>query len=64
MLGLEPGDVMLARSVRLIAILVLDEAKADEGVHLVAVAAHRLGEFLHAPDIGIGAVLHDPRSGL
>ena len=56
MLGLEPGDVVLA-----IRFLVLHQAEADEGVHLVAVAPDILVELFDPAHIGIGLVLHHAR---
>ena len=60
--GFEPGDVMLAlRPIAARAVLfLLDQAEAHEGVHLVTVAAHVLGQLLHPPHIGIGLVFHHP----
>ena len=56
MVGLEESDE--AR-----ALLVLDFAEADEGVHLVEVAADLLGHPLEPVEQGIGAILHRPAVG-
>ena len=47
MLRLEPGDEVRFR-------LAADFAEADEGVHLVLVAAHGLGHRCDPRDVGIG----------
>ncbi len=49
--GLEPGDEA-GTTVRLI-----DFAEANEGMHLVRIAAHFLGHFLNAVEQRIGAIL-------
>ena len=51
MVGLEQGDEAGAA-------VVLDFAEADEGVHLVGVAADLLGQPLEPVEQGVGAVLH------
>ena len=48
--GLEPGDVLQATLVR-------NFAEADEGAHLVGVAADALGEAVGAVDVGVGGHL-------
>ena len=58
MIGLKPGDEMRG------AVLFCHFAKADEGVHLVRIAAHRFGEFLDAAHLRVGLVLHQPRIAL
>jgi hypothetical protein len=54
MVGLVPGDEGLLR-------LALDPAEAHEGVHLVDVAAHRLGELRQPHDVRIGRQRQQPR---
>jgi len=42
------------------AVLLLNLAEADKGVHLVGIAPHRLGELLKAAHLRVGLVFHCP----
>jgi hypothetical protein len=58
-LGLEPGDMQ-----RLLALALVDGAKAHEGGHLVHVTAHRLGHLLGRDPVRVERVMTQPGLGL